>query len=180
MNKAYRASDFHFSKEHKLLADANFWIFNYSPYCVGESRIAEYSTTLKNILNAKSKLYTNLIIINEVINRLIEDSRKSYINISGEITKKEYRKCSSYTMAHEYLNAIINNILKQCVYCDTTTIDINYAYIIKQQLLYHADINDIIISKICKTHDLMLITDDLDFSNLNVNVLSANPKYNYV
>jgi len=67
--QVHRLRTCRFRDTDQLLFDANVWLFLYSPqYGPNDSRVRVYSAAIKNILNARSRIFVDSLIFSEFIN----------------------------------------------------------------------------------------------------------------
>ena len=62
-------ADHDFTPEDKLFLDANIWLYMYGPQRPNAYWVRIYSKVFKRILKAKSKVYTDVLVVSEFINR---------------------------------------------------------------------------------------------------------------
>jgi len=71
-NEISRITGYTFSASDELLLDTNVWLLIYAPHSLDDSRVAVYSQALADILAAKSRIYIDVLIVSEFINRYVQ------------------------------------------------------------------------------------------------------------
>jgi predicted nucleic acid-binding protein len=66
---AEEISNHTFQATDELLLDTNVWFFLYGPHRPGSPQAAAYSGALARILTANSRIYVDVLIISEFVNR---------------------------------------------------------------------------------------------------------------
>ena len=66
--RALSVRDYDFQPEDELFLDANIWLFIYGSQNPGDARMRIYSSAFRRILEARSRLYIDVLIVSEFIN----------------------------------------------------------------------------------------------------------------
>lgn len=114
----------------------------------------------------------NTFVLSEVINRVL---RMEWENKTGKsINFKSFRNSSEgLSVQKDIFDMIEDKILKyfQVIDKQLTTTDIKNMLIVDR-----LDFNDKIILDVCKARNMILLTNDADFKDTDIDILSANPK----
>ena len=177
LNKAVTVSNYNFKPEDKLLLDANIWLFLYGPNKPKDRGQKAYSQAFRNMINANSQIYIDVLIVSEFINR--------YARIKWELKKdesqvsknfKKFRQSKDFEpVAKEVANAT-GQVLKHCKRIKNGFETLEIDTLIDEYGEGKSDFNDQVIAVICKRERLKLVTDDSDFGVRGIPVLTANKK----
>jgi len=162
-----------FSASDRLMFDTNIWLLIYGPQSPTDRRVALYSAALRRILEAKSRIYINLVVISEFINAY---ARKKQRLIGFEGNFKEFRASMDFRAVAQDIVADAKNLTKQCAW---TARDLELSVVeglLDTYRLGQSDFNDQIIAANCEQQGLTLITDDSDFKDYNIAIITGNRK----
>ena len=174
--KAQRIEHYGFTARDGLLLDANIWLFLYCPH--GDPKAygpAVYSAAFKNILAAKSRIYVSSIILGEFIYRYCRLAHGLlFAKNAAPEDFKDFRRTAPFKQVAKAVSDAGRRVLK-----DARPIDDNFTAVDVLQILadFEAgkqDFNDLLIGEICRRNKLTLVTDDEDFSDQGVPILTAN------
>lgn len=171
-----KVSKYEFKPEDKLLLDANIWISVYGPSEPGNDKAKIYSRALDNMMRARSQIFVDVLIVSEFINSY---ARKMwYIAKEGEpeLFKKfkAYRQSEDFKEVAEEISVMASRIVTCCkrIGNDFETMEIDT--LMQGFAEGQSDFNDQVIVEICKRRELKLVTDDRDFENSDIAILTAN------
>ena len=167
-------------KNKKIFFDANIWIYIFCE--LANSNIffvRKYSKAFSSLLKSKNTIFTDLTIMSEFVNRYLRIAFTNYKNannLSQFDYKRDYRKTDDFKEAWKTVCSIVNmKILSK-----SEIINFEYDKNSLKELLNidetKTDFNDNHIVKICKTNDMYLLTNDSDFKNTNIKIISENKK----
>ena len=123
----------------------------------------------------------NTFVLSEVINRVLrielknEDEKNKDKKNKKKIDFKSFRNSSKgKSVQKDIFDIIKNKILKyfQVIDKQLTITDIKNMLTIDR-----LDFNDKIILDVCKAHNMILLTHDADFKDTDIDILSANQKF---
>ena len=169
-----------FTDQDVLLFDTNIWFFIYGqqkPNESKESKVSIYSNALKHILAANSQIYIDTLIISEFINTY---SRRQF-QIIQETAKKPYNDFKSFRKSNQFksiskdISETVKQILKNCRLTKIEFEIDDMLRLLTEYAIGHSDFNDQIIVDICRKNKLKLVTDDGDFKNADISIVTANP-----
>ena len=67
-HKTVEVRHYNFTSQDKLFLDANIWLYLYGPQKPGNRWVRIYSTVFNRILNVKSRIYIDVLVVSEFIN----------------------------------------------------------------------------------------------------------------
>lgn len=162
-----------FSAADRLMFDTNIWLLLYGPQSPTDHRAALYSAALRRILEAQSRIYIDLVVIAEFINTY---ARMKQRLIAPRQSFKAFRKSADFQTVARDIVADARNLTKQCAW---TASDLELSMVdslLDTYGLGQSDFNDQIIAANCAQQGLTLITDDSDFKDYHVAIITANQK----
>lgn len=173
---AVAISDYPFKSEHKLFVDANVWLFLYGPNSPPEDDKSKiYSAAFKNMLEAQSQIYIDVLIVSEFINRYAR-TRFHLCRKNSEQSFKKFRRSPSFKGIAKKIAGEVKTVLKHCKRIKNGFEVLDIEDIFDEYAEGNSDFNDQIIAAICKREKLQLITDDGDFKDKGISVLTANKR----
>lgn len=163
-----------FCEDDHLLLDTNIWLFTYGTTSHRyQPQASTYNRALNEMKKNNSHLYISPSIISEFINQFVHVEWQ--INGKQNQNKKSYRNSLEFKPVAKEIVFYLKEILKLSD-CSDALIDSGKANdLLNEYEGCSLDFNDIIIEDVCKSNDLTLVTDDRDFKNCPIPVLTANP-----
>ncbi|MBI5141718.1 MAG: PIN domain-containing protein [Nitrospirae bacterium] len=173
-HRAEEITRYGFKASDELLLDANIWMFVYGPQKPGDKRVTAYSRELARILAAQSRIYIDVLIVSEFINTY---ARLKW-NVMGKphADFKRFRKSAEFKPVAQDVAADVKRVLKHCSRIESSFEALDIDGLINQFGAGDSDFNDQVITELCKRKGLTLVTDDGDFINSGIPVLSANKR----
>jgi predicted nucleic acid-binding protein len=174
MAKFYDSSDIHSLDKRQIFFDANILLYIFWP--TGSSWEKQYSAIFKQLLEQKNKMVVDFIVISEVVNRAVRieyDKHLQANNISRDnLTFKKYRDGSD---GQEALNVVYQIVKKNVV----RKFNIAGKAFTKSDIenflcVDSLDFSDKGIAAICKENSFILLTNDKDFADSDLEILTSN------
>lgn len=171
----YKTSEvrcYHFTPQDKLFLDANIWLYIDGPQKVRSYWRTTYSAVFNRILNAKSQIFIDVLVVSEFMNAY---ARVKWGVVAPHLKDfKDFRNSPSFKPVAQDIEADVKRVLKHC-----TLIESGFATLAIDDLLAdyasnHSDFNDLVITELCKSNGFTLITNDNDFKTQEIPVLTAN------
>lgn len=164
-----------FATSDRLFFDTNIWLFVYGPQASPLQETAKvYSGALKRALKAGSTIEINALVLSEFINRF---TRADFENYRGSQTWKQYRASQEYRATAEACAGTVATILLQTQYVDFACDRATMSDLVQRFGDDQADFNDALIVEHCLRCNLTLVTDDGDFRDSGLTLLTHNSKY---
>lgn len=170
MAKNYKLQDYTKLLNRNIFVDANVLIYLFWP--TGQHAFEQkYARVFRNLLKQDNILFIDFLIISEVINRVI---RIEHQKLSPHQKFKTFRNSREGKEVLEDIFIIVkNNILKRF-----NVIGKSYD---KQEIerfltIDQLDFVDQAIFSICSENNFVLLTNDSDFKNCDLDILTANPR----
>lgn len=163
-------------QEYSFFVDANVLIYLFWP--TGSTHWEDrYARVFRALLRQGNPLFVDFLVISEVVNRAIKAEYEKFLiqnNIAkSQLKYKDYRNSSDGKDALRDIYTIVrNNILDRFnvvgKYFEKQDID---HFLVNDEL----DFVDKAIVKICKENSLVILTNDKDFKNTDLDILTGNP-----
>lgn len=174
MTKKYSTrTDVEQLKDKEVFFDANILIYIFWP-TASYNWEKYYASTFAKLLRQKNTLIVDFITISEFINRAIRIEHEKYMNEHSYLPFKDYRDSHAGQEAlSDIYTKIKEDILKRF---DVVAHRFFKPDIEKLLVVDNLDIGDKGILEICKTNNYVLLTNDADFNNSDINILTSNPR----
>ncbi|MDQ1281622.1 MAG: hypothetical protein QG670_2887 [Thermoproteota archaeon] len=162
-----------FSHDDRLLLDANIWLFTNGPMTYRYQNNADiYTKAVDKMSINECEVYIIPTIISEFINRcIVEELRHMGI---PKVDRKAARNLPLFKPIAEKIANYVMDILSFAKCCDSPFDSLRVAAYMEEFKNCNADYNDITIADACKERELILVTDDYDFKNYPITVLTTN------
>ena len=169
--RAQNIAAYKFTSSDHLLLDANVWLFVYGPQKPGDYRAAVYSQALLSILAAKSHIYIDVLVVSEFINTYAR-TQFYMTEVGGEF--KQFRKSAAFKPVAQDIAAAVKRVLQHCTRVTNRFESQSIDGMLNEYAMGDSDFNDQVLLNLCKDANWMLVTDDGDFRNRGVAVITAN------
>lgn len=169
MKKTFKLQDYNQLSNRIIFFDANVLIYLFWP--TGEHYYEQnYARVFNNLLKQKNELYIDFLIISEIINRVLRIEHKKYNHTQNF---KEFRNSEDGKETLNDIFLIVKNNILNCFKVigksfDKKDID-NFL------ILNELDFIDKATVTLCKENNMVLLTNDRDFKNSGIDILTGNP-----
>ncbi len=171
----YRIDQYHFKKSDKLLLDANVWLLLYSPqYRPDDVRVRTYSSAFRDMGKAKSRIFIDAIVLSEFVNALARFAFQILPPQQKSADFKSFRRSSRFRPVAKTIAAACRKVLVFCTQIESHFVPLNIDVLLGQYEGGASDLNDLLLANLCKSRNLTLGTDDGDFRESGLKVLTAN------
>lgn len=173
-NKAYDLSSYSFQQGEKILLDTNIWLYLFpAPTNSSNNYAKKYSKAFSNLLSAKAQPVLDSMILSEYLNRYIRIEWAGNYKLKYPIFK-DFRKSYDFFHVGKSAEIFANKILSFCEIHSISANELDLKKALAGFSLGKVDFNDAILVEICKKRDLKLMTNDGDFLDGGIEVLTAN------
>jgi len=174
MNEIKDISSYSFSKDERFFLDANIWLSVYGPLAYLRRKTSIYADALSSIRKIGCFIFIDVLILSEFINTCARwEHKQSSLGIKRF---KDFRKNEAFVPIAKDIAANAKRIIKQCQCYDSNFASIDIEALLTEFEKGNSDFNDQIFSEICKNKKLILVTDDGDFKNSELSILTANSR----
>lgn len=177
MNTRFRLNQIDKLKQANIFFDANIWLYIFCP--LGNYKkhsIHEYSNFYKTLLEKRNKIFTDIIVLSEVINRWCRlgfDQYKKLQNKPELDYKKDYRKTKDFKELNETILDALSQALDFFEVCNKDYKSEDLTELIGN-INSNSDFNDQHIISLCIENRFYLLTNDGDFKNAKIPIISNN------
>ncbi|MFX4232628.1 type II toxin-antitoxin system VapC family toxin [Aliarcobacter butzleri] len=174
MSNRYKDTNLSTISNKKIFFDTNILIFIF--WSTTSEWEPKYSKVYSTIEKQNNEFFISLTVLSEFINRIMQFDYSYYLKDKNlkrsEFSFKEFRNTS---IGQETLDDLYT-FIKEELLIDFKIVDHHFTQedIISICKLDTLDINDKIILKICKEHELILLTNDGDFKDSDIDIISCN------
>ena len=169
MATKYRLQDFNQLNNRNIFIDANVLIYLFWP--TGQHFFEQnYARVYRDFLRQGNNLFVDFLIVSEVINRILRIEHKK---INPSLNFKDFRNSTEGKDALNDIYVIVrDNILNHFNVIGKVfeKQDIESLLIVDE-----LDFVDKATVKICTENTLVLLTNDRDFKNIDLDIITGNP-----
>jgi predicted nucleic acid-binding protein len=177
MSSRYTTSNISSIKDRKIFLDANIliYLFGFGTPTRADWE-SQYATLYSNLNEQDNKFVVDYIVISEFVNRAIKIEYKNFLK-SNNIQEKDF-KYKSYRNSQDGQEALkdIYLTVKEDILNEFEVVEKSYS---KSDLTMMCavdilDFSDKAIVKICEENQFVLLTNDTDFKDINIDILSCH------
>ena len=172
-HKAVEVRHYNFTSQDKLFLDANIWFYLYGPQKPGNRWVKIYSTSFNRILNAKSRIYIDVLVVSEFINRYARLKWNLVASRYGDF--KKFRNSPHFKPVAQDIAADAKRVIDHCSRIESSFAMLTIDDLLTEYAAGNSDFNDQVITELCKSNGLTLVTNDRDFRSQEIPILTANP-----
>lgn len=175
-NKAHNLATYTFSNGEQLLLDANVWLFLFpAPSGKPSTFAAGYSSAFKNMLVAGANLALDALVLSEYLNRYCR-IEWSALHKTAYPDFKKFRQSADYATVGQGAAVYARNILKHCKRHDHPFSVSDVTQVLADFEAGTCDFNDGLYVETCRKNKWKFVTNDGDFTNGGIEVLTSNPR----
>jgi len=169
---------YRFRPSDELLFDANIWLFLYGPSRPSHPKVAIYSGAFKQILAAKIRVFLDVLVLSEFVNRYARIRHNLLARQLSGIPQdfKQFRNTSFFKSIAQDIAADTKQILGNCTPVESGFATLDLDTLTTEFAAGNSDFNDLVLAELCRSKRFKLVTDDGDFKNKAITILTANPK----
>ena len=175
-NKAYDLSSYSFSSDEQVLLDTNIWLYLYPPPISSSNKFAaQYSKAFKALVSAEAQLVLDPMVLSEYLYRYTRiefnaNYKSKYSNF------KDFRNSSHFSKFASGVETFAKEILSVCQIHSIPANELDLDQALSAFSAGGEDFNDALLVDICKKRNLKLMTNDGDFQDGGIEVLTTNKK----
>jgi len=174
-NNSSEISKYAFTPNDELLLDTNIWFLIYGPAKPGNPMAAVYSQALREMLAAGCRIYVEVLVLSEYVNRYARLQHNILTSNPGiDPDFKKFRRTSDFKSIAWDIAGDLRQILKLSERIENDLPQIDIDGLIEEFGKGDSDFNDQLLAELCKRRNLKLVTHDADFRDCGLNVLTAN------
>jgi predicted nucleic acid-binding protein len=161
-----------FDESDRVFLDANIWMFIYGPP-QRKDKTSVYSSALRRLLDARSRIFIDLLVISEMINSY---ARLKWKLIAPECRFKTFRNSPEFADVAEEIADYVDRSVKLCSRIENNYQSFDLSALMGEYRTGGFDFNDQVICGLCRNRGWKLITDDGDFDTQGITILTANAR----
>ena len=175
-NKVYDLSSYSFSSDEQVLLDTNIWLYLYpAPMRPSYKFAAQYSKAFKALVSAEAQLVLDPMVLSEYLYRYTRiefnaNYKSKYSNF------KDFRNSSHFSKFASGVETFAKEILSVCQIHSIPANELDLDQALSAFSAGGEDFNDALLVDICKKRNLKLMTNDGDFQDGGIEVLTTNKK----
>lgn len=174
MARRYTLNNYEDLKGRDVFFDANVILYVFWP-TMNNYWEDKYSSLFNNLIRQGNRMHINFIVISEIVNRAIRIEHKKFQRCHFvTIEYKDYRNSDAGIEALEDIYTILENEVLS--HFDIVDYGYDKSDIISFLKVDSLDFGDKAIEKICSDRDMVLLTNDIDFRDSKLDILSVNSK----
>lgn len=171
-HNALPVAGYDFDESDRVFFDANIWMFIYGPP-QRKDKTSIYSGALRRLLEARSTIFIDLLVISEMINTY---ARLKWRLIAPERRFKTFRNSPEFAETAEEIADYVNRSVKLCSRIENRYHRFDLSALMSEYRTGGFDFNDQVIRDLCREKGWTLITDDGDFDSQGITILTANSR----
>lgn len=175
-------NDINSLEEKEIFLDTNIWIYLFCSIVGKRKFIADnYAKAFKVLIHSKQKLWTDISVLSEFVNRYLRDAFGIYKTNNGKGEgfqyKRDYQKTDDFK---ENLQSVVSTV-KNKILAKASVANLAYENEDMEELIGNLedrliDFNDLHIERLCEKNGFMLLTNDGDYAGSSLDIISGNPK----
>ena len=172
--RAVEVSGYNFTSQDRLFLDANIWLYNFCPDAQPPKpspKVEIYSQAFAAILQAKSRIFIDVLVMAEFINRY---ARLRWGNEAPDMAFKVFRNSADFTAVAREIACQSGRVMGLCDRVESGFAGLQMEDLLDTYSEGESDFNDQVIAELCKKEKLTLVTDDGDFQYPGMSILTAN------
>lgn len=163
----------------KVFLDTNIWLLLEGVNGFTASRKQQrYERAYSYLMNNGNTLITNEYVLSEICNRSVKLAYELAKKSSGLGDKfmryKEFRGTDKFGTALEVARDTCLNILSDCEFCSCNDKHYSIETVLHDFARGKMDFSDILITSHCASEKYALMTDDGDYADCAINIVTAN------
>jgi predicted nucleic acid-binding protein len=177
-NKIIDALKYPFSTKDKVVFDANVLVSLFSGLePPGSTPMRKYSRVLKEIKEAGAQMLLDVLVMSEFINVCV---RKNYSLATAQggawESLKRFRQSALFPPIASDIARTARQIVALCTPIDHPFSQWGITDLLDEYAIGQSDFNDQLIVELCRRESALLLTDDTDFTQGGITVLTTHPK----
>ncbi len=175
-NKAWALSQYTFTDRDIILLDTNIWLELFPG--PSDSRLfseSPYRDAFKRLKAAKSELVLDPLVLSEYLNTYTRIEYKALFQPKYS-NFKQFRKSGDFCSAGQGAVTFAHNMLKIATMCDCSYSTFDVGAALSEFEIGGIDFNDSLIAENCRQNNWKLMTNDGDFIQGGIEVITANIK----
>lgn len=174
-NRIIDVASYPFQNTDSVLLDTNIWLYLFpAPSNPSAYFQTQYSGIFRSMLSAKVNMIFDVLVLGEYINRYARIEHKA--STMAQDDYKRFRNSPLFDRVAKTISTNISQIIRHASRCDFlfSKIDLNSLLVDFENK--HQDVNDCLLIETCIKNNWKLLTNDADFTDGGIEVLTLNRK----
>jgi predicted nucleic acid-binding protein len=166
-------------KQRRILFDTNIWLILNGYSNQAKYRTEAYSEAHKRLLQNDNTIVVNDYILGEFCNRSCKIEYETHRNAANDVNFpafKRYRNTNNFLSVMESVRDTCLNIIEDCEFLAVSGGHYKITDILGRFCDGELDFSDLIMTDYCKSEKFVLMTDDFDFADCGIEIITANRK----
>jgi predicted nucleic acid-binding protein len=177
-NRVINALQYRFSVADRVVFDANVLVSLFSGLEPPDSTpVKKYSRVLKDIKQAGARMLLDVLVMSEFINVCV---RKHYNLATAQggawDSLKKFRQSAQFPPIASDIARMAGQVVTLCTPLDHPFSQWTLVNLLNEYSAGQSDFNDQLIVELCKKEHALLLTNDTDFTQGGITVLTTHPK----
>lgn len=177
-NRAIDALSYQFSSTDRVVFDANILVSLFSGLEPPASTpVKKYSRVLKEIRQAGTQMLLDVLVMSEFINVCVRKHRDLTIAQGAVWTSlKDFRKSAQFRPIASDISRTARQIVAMCTPIDHPFSQWSITDLLNDYAAGQSDFNDQLVVELCRKEKALLLTNDTDFTQGGITVLTTHPR----
>jgi hypothetical protein len=165
-------------KSRRIFLDANVWIL-IQGFSANSSqwRVDSYSAGYKSLIQNENKIVLNDYVLGEFFNRCAQiEFNIETSDLQKRPSFKKFRDSGALDERLETIRDTCLNMLDECEFVPVGGGHYRIDDIINRCVTDCIDFSDLVLIDFCKKENLIIMTDDADYADCGLSVITANRK----
>jgi predicted nucleic acid-binding protein len=176
--EVHDASTYSFFSQDEILLDANIWLYLEGPPGQDQRLVEAYSGLLERILAKRNVLVTAPLVVSEFVNRYVRLHYDAWTH-RREKSFKDFRLSAAYRPVLQGLDQACKTMLSLCSRTVRGSVSLDELEADVSNFVGGShDFNDLILARLCRKDNLILVTHDADFAAIDgLTIVTANRRW---
>ena len=175
-NRVHNLSKYVFNNNESFLLDTNIWLYLFpAPSRRSHLFEDEHCSAFKKMMECGVRLMMDVMVISEYLNAYCRIEKRA---VPGSPSRqfKDFRNSGVSATALHGATSNARRIMKMCSCHDHPFSQTDVTRILEDFEAGKEDFNDGLLAETCRIHHWKLVTNDSDFTEGGIDILTINPK----
>lgn len=174
MKRVYRVGDISQLRDRDIFFDANILLYLYFATSSMKYWSTQYSAIFSQLIKNGNRLFVDYNVLSEVVNKELRSSHDHHKAVHGKSDYKIWRNSADGQNAEIRTYTIVRSMLSSVFQLEGKIYGKEDIHAMLNPT--NQDFTDKAIINLCQEKHFVLLTNDRDFANADLEILSANKK----
>lgn len=175
-NKAFNLSSYSFCEGEQILVDTNIWLYLFpAPGTPPKWETTQYSQAFSRLVAAKAQPVLDPMVLSEYLNRYAQIEWEGNYK-SQYRTFKQFRNSASFVTIAASIDSFAKKIMGFCKIHSISADQLDLNQALTDFVQGRVDFTDAILVDVCRKENIKLLTNDGDFQDGGIEVLTSNTR----